>query len=233
MSEVIAARGCEEERQMQEREQSLAKGRGGRPSRQETEEVGLRIIATATQLFATQGFAGTSVEQVATRCSVGKDTIYRRFPSKVALFDAVVEHAHNRVIEQVREISFDGTEPMARLRDLLRCFLGINMERDLIALKRINFSEVVASGRKNLSFSKTDPLMEMLVDAVKAGQSANVLRGGDPVLIAKWLIHSLVSIPTTDAMLGGSRYESQSALDAYFGDVWLWLLNGISAQTGT
>ena len=52
----------------------------------------MRILDAAAGIFAAQGFAGASVERVASECGVGKDTIYRRFPSKVALFDAVVEH---------------------------------------------------------------------------------------------------------------------------------------------
>jgi TetR/AcrR family transcriptional regulator of autoinduction and epiphytic fitness len=233
LNEMIATRGSEEKMQMQEREPSQDKPRGGRPSRQEAEEVSRRIMETATQLFATQGFAGTSVEQIAARCRVGKDTIYRRFPSKVALFDGVVEHAHRRVIARVNGISFAALEPMAYLRDLLRCFLSINMERDLIALKRINLSEAVASGRREPTSPKVDPLMDMLVDAVRAGQTAGALRGGDPVLMAEWLIHGLVSVPTTDAMLGGSRYQGRAALDAYFDRVWPWLLNGADARAGS
>lgn len=215
---------------MQERKPPKAKHRGGRPSKQETEKLGLRIVETAMQLFATQGFAGTSVEQVAARCGVGKDTIYRRFSSKAELFDGVVEHAHTRVTARVRGISFDDTDPVIRLKSLLRCFLSINMERDLIALKRIRFSEAVVSGRKRSGSDAPDPLMDMLVAAVEAGQAVGNLRQGKSTQMAAWLIHSLVSIPTTDAMLSGRTYEAPAAQDAYFDEVWPWLLHGIGVE---
>ncbi|WP_313061145.1 TetR/AcrR family transcriptional regulator, partial [Agrobacterium cavarae] len=60
--------------------------RVGRPPKAARDMARERIIAVATELFSGRGFAGTSMEQVASKCGAGKDTVYRRFPSKVALF---------------------------------------------------------------------------------------------------------------------------------------------------
>ncbi|WP_323688224.1 MULTISPECIES: helix-turn-helix domain-containing protein [unclassified Rhizobium] len=67
-------------------ERRNATARVGRPLKAEQNAAAERIIDAATTLFATRGFAGTSMEQVASQCGAGKDTVYRRFPSKVALF---------------------------------------------------------------------------------------------------------------------------------------------------
>ena len=45
------------------------------------------------------------MEQVASACQAGKDTIYRRFPSKLALFGAVLEHAHSRLMTELNRFS--------------------------------------------------------------------------------------------------------------------------------
>lgn len=205
------------------------KSRAGRPSRQDAEEAGQRIIETATRLFASQGFAGTAVEQVAAACGAGKDTIYRRFPSKVALFEAVVEHARCRALAKVENLAPHGGNALEQLAHLLRSFLSINMEPELIALNRISFSETVVSGKTRPIPSEPDPLMEKLIRAVAAAQAAGFLRDGDPRAIATHLIHSLVAIPKSHAMLGGADYRTESALQTHFDTVWNWLLNGVAA----
>src|ERR1700679_1823592 len=48
-----------------------------------------RILETARQLFAEQGLE-TSMDEVARRAGVGPATLYRRFPTKEAVLDAVL-----------------------------------------------------------------------------------------------------------------------------------------------
>ncbi|MBS9478449.1 TetR/AcrR family transcriptional regulator [Ancylobacter radicis] len=204
--------------------------RGGRPSRGKAQEPVERILETATRLFASRGFAGTSIDQVATLCGAGKDTIYRRFPSKVALFEAVVEHARARALAQVPDLTAIDGEPLERLERLLRMFLAINMEPDLVSLKRITFSEAVVFERSNPVLAQPDPLMARLVEAVAAAQASGALSPGGTDALAAHLIHALVSIPTTDAMLGGAAYATPDALEAHFTTTWEWLLRGVSAR---
>lgn len=215
---------------MVERKVARRGQRGGRPSRGNAQEPVERILETATRLFASRGFAGTSIDQVAALCGAGKDTIYRRFPSKVALFEGVVEQARARALARLQELAPIEGGAMERLSGLLRTFLSINMEPELIALKRITFSEAVVFERSGPVPSQPDPLMARLVETVAAAQAEGVLRTGDPESIAAHLIHSLVSIPTADAMLGGSRYGEPEALDRHFRTVWEWLMTGVATS---
>ena len=62
-----------------------------------------RILVAARDVFAEQGY-DASMETIAERAEVGVGTLYRRFPTKADLFEAVVEaaQARNRAIaEQV------------------------------------------------------------------------------------------------------------------------------------
>lgn len=202
--------------------------RSGRPRRGKTQEPVERILDTATRLFASRGFAGTSIDQVAALCGAGKDTIYRRFPSKVALFEAVVEHARLRALAQVPDITAIDGQPLERLQRLLQLYLAINMEPDLIALKRITFSEAVVLQRATSAVAEPDPLMARLIDAVAAAQAAGALVPGNAADLAAHLIHALVAVPITDAMLGGTAFANPDALHAHFITSWSWLLKGVS-----
>lgn len=63
-----------------------------RPARPSPDEIDAVILDTAAEVFARHGFAGTSVQQVADAVGYSKTGLLRRFPSKQALYDAVVDH---------------------------------------------------------------------------------------------------------------------------------------------
>jgi AcrR family transcriptional regulator len=49
------------------------------------------IVACALPLFLTNGFKGTSIDQVVKESTVSKPTVYNHFPNKAALMLAVIE----------------------------------------------------------------------------------------------------------------------------------------------
>lgn len=60
---------------------------------QQAAETKARIIAAATELFTTRGWAGTGMRDVARQAGVAVETLYSHHPSKRALLDAVVDQA--------------------------------------------------------------------------------------------------------------------------------------------
>jgi AcrR family transcriptional regulator len=60
-----------------------------RPGRPRDTRVDAAVMAAARELLVEKGFAGTTVEAIATRAGVGKATIYRRWPSREQLLVAV------------------------------------------------------------------------------------------------------------------------------------------------
>ena len=66
-----------------------------RPLRRDAEVNLSRILVAARDVFAEHGYEA-SMEEIAMRADVGVGTLYRRFPNKADLLDAVVEAAHER-----------------------------------------------------------------------------------------------------------------------------------------
>ena len=60
-----------------------------------------QILAAATRAFARNGFAATSLDDVATEASVSKVILYRHFASKADLYRAVLDRACARLVAAV------------------------------------------------------------------------------------------------------------------------------------
>lgn len=71
------------------------------------------ILDAARALFAVQGFAATTVDQIAVAAGMAKGAIYHHFRSKEALFEAVFEAASVELAERV------GAAASAAGRDVL------------------------------------------------------------------------------------------------------------------
>ncbi|MET0369980.1 MAG: TetR/AcrR family transcriptional regulator [Sphingobium sp.] len=68
--------------------------RRGRPRNPAIEE---RIFASALDVYAAQGWAGFNFEAVAREAGVGRDALYRRWPSREALLQAILRTRWDRV----------------------------------------------------------------------------------------------------------------------------------------
>lgn len=213
-------------------ESSPTTARVGHPSKEDAAEISDRIIDAAARLFADQGFAATTNEQVASACGAGKDTIHRRFPSKAALFAAVTERMRARTLDGLEaEIDSADGDALSRLKRVARWFLAVNLEPDMIALNRIALSEAILLGEGRAGPWETepeesDPVTERLVALVAAAQWDGKLGGGDPRVIAAHLVHSIVTGPSHDAMLGRGTYASMEAQDRFFDQAWALFLRG-------
>ncbi|HVV09210.1 helix-turn-helix domain-containing protein [Amycolatopsis sp.] len=70
-----------------------------------------RVLAAAQEAFADEGPA-VPLDEIARRAGVGAGTVYRHFPSKESLFEAVVMDRIDRLAEQAAE-RLDAADPGA------------------------------------------------------------------------------------------------------------------------
>jgi AcrR family transcriptional regulator len=83
------------------------------------------IYDRAAELFAAQGFARTSIAELAAHCQASKSWIYHYFPSKEAILYAIL-HDHMTLLLRTAESEVEGHKaPEAQLRGLLRAFMAI------------------------------------------------------------------------------------------------------------
>ncbi|MFD7924229.1 TetR/AcrR family transcriptional regulator [Streptomyces sp. NPDC059740] len=68
-----------------------------------------RVLEVAQEAFAVDGLL-VPLDEIARRAGVGAGTVYRHFPTKEALFDAVILHRVQSLVDRARELA-DAAEP--------------------------------------------------------------------------------------------------------------------------
>jgi AcrR family transcriptional regulator len=76
----------------------------GRPLRADARRNRTRVLDAADEVFATKG-VGASTEEVAKRAGVGVGTVFRHFPTKEALLEAVLVARFARLAEEARALA--------------------------------------------------------------------------------------------------------------------------------
>lgn len=114
---------------------------GGRPSLVDAEQMAERIVDTAKELFFTQGFDRTSVEQIAATAHIAKRTIYSRFPSKAEIFEAVVKSHIDRHFTLFGDLDVDGLKLRDKLGKIAEALLDHYLLTDALDIDRAIASE--------------------------------------------------------------------------------------------
>jgi AcrR family transcriptional regulator len=81
------------------------------------------LLEAATHRFATLGFAGTSLEDVAADIQATRGAVYHHFSSKKALFEAVFEKLETESVQRTRTAADLGEDPWRRAMLALDAFL--------------------------------------------------------------------------------------------------------------
>ena len=82
-----------------------------------------QILARAAELFASQGYTATSMNQVALACGVSKPSLYHYVPDKYQLLVEIAEGHVDRLGALVAQAGQRPLDPRARLRQLIGSFL--------------------------------------------------------------------------------------------------------------
>lgn len=108
-----------------------------RPLRRDAQANRSRIVAAAREAFAADGIE-VPVEEIARRAAVGMGTLYRHFPAKEDLIDAVLEDAF-AVVGGAAEAALAEEDAWAGFRGFLESVFALHVEnrglKDMIATR--------------------------------------------------------------------------------------------------
>lgn len=90
---------------------------GGKRLRADARRNRQRVLEAAEAAFAAEGIS-VPIDEIARRAGVGPGTVYRHFPTKEALFAAIVLGRIDRLVEEARA-RLEGLDPGAAFFDFL------------------------------------------------------------------------------------------------------------------
>jgi AcrR family transcriptional regulator len=142
------------------------------------------ILAAARELFVSQGYAATSMRQVARRTGIAKATIYHHFRDKRSLMDQLVAEAMTAMRRTFDALAGE-TDPVGRLSLAAESALGfLSRHADVIQVAR----REVPSIRGRLVADAGGLLQgyeKLIREAIAAGTRQGVFRDVEPAEAAR------------------------------------------------
>ncbi|MCC6313498.1 MAG: TetR/AcrR family transcriptional regulator [Thermomicrobiales bacterium] len=144
-------------------------------NRSETKRASRRrqVLDAALEVFARDGYGNAAVDEIARRSDTSKGGLYFHFPSKQALFLALLDEASEVLLSRVERAMAAEPDPLARgdtaLREVLHIFGGHR------TLARLLLVEALGAGREfNAKLTELHAAFASLIagcldDAVAAG----------------------------------------------------------------
>lgn len=179
----------------------MAEGAGGGPKRSDARRNRQAVIQAADRLFCADGLA-VGMDDIATAAGLGVGTLYRHFPTKEALFSAVVCHQLEQLVALARRL-VDAADPCAALfqfvgamveeggtrKDLFEALAraGIDLASEAAELKTDLHDAVAAlyQGAVSVGCVRADLSSDELLSLLAGTCMAAGQLGGDPAACAR------------------------------------------------
>jgi AcrR family transcriptional regulator len=166
----------------------------GRPLRADAERNRRRILVAAAEVFAKRGL-DAGLDEIARHAGVGTGTVYRRFPDKSILIDALFESRITAIVE-LAESALAAPDPWEGLTQFLEN--SIEMQLADRGLKELLFGEGCAgatgttgSARFTAKLDALIPLLTALIERAKvAGQLRSDVSVTDLAVI-QFMLHGV------------------------------------------
>ena len=125
-----------------------------------------KILESALEVFSTNGFRGSTVDQIADLAGMSKPNLLYYFKSKEAIIQVLIDRLLDKWLDPLREIRADG-DPLAEIQSYVR--RKIEMSRDFPRESRL-FANEILQGAPRITDELKD--LKKLVD-----EKAGVIQG--------------------------------------------------------
>ena len=147
------------------------------------------ILDAALQAFSRNGYRDTNLQRVAVAAGIGKSSIYHYFPTRDALFQALMQHLLESEIALFDEVLTAGGTASERLEALVS---GVEQVIDAWVKTGPLLIDCLHDKRGRKAVARTlrrihEPLRRLIADGQRAGE----FRRGDPAALATVVIACL------------------------------------------
>lgn len=168
------------------------------------------ILDAAATVFLSNGYLGTSMDEIAALARVSKQTVYKHFADKERLFADIVTATVDEIADPNTDevLKLKDTGELERdLRDFARRQLRAVMSPRLLQLRRLIIGEAARFPQLGRLFYERGPgrTIDALATMFEQLASRGALELDDPRLAAAHFNWLVMSIPLNQAMLLGEN----------------------------
>ncbi|WP_349538348.1 TetR/AcrR family transcriptional regulator [Bradyrhizobium sp. AS23.2] len=181
-------------------------------SDEETKQI---VFDAARRAFAVDGYAATSTEELARRAGISTKTLYRLFPGKAALFEALCVDRLERLLSAVDLQTNDEVDIETGLRAALLACADLALDPDVVALQRMVLQESAAFPELAANFYKNgiSRTVTTLAGWLRVQVKRKRLAIDDVEEAAGILIGMIASAPQRAAIYGGVPLPSRKDIE--------------------
>ena len=185
-----------------------------------------RILEAAEEALRRFGPAKANVVDVARALGVSHGSVYRHFPSKAALRDAVLERWLHRVAVPLAAVASAEDPAPERLRRWLDTLIATKRSKTLDDPELFATYSALAAESRAVIIAHVDELVAQLATIIAAGMAAGDFAPGDPQVAARAVFdatsrfHNPAHAATWD----------EPGIDEAFEGVWALVLAGLRAR---
>jgi AcrR family transcriptional regulator len=203
--------------------------RSGRPAGNASETLDQHILAIASRLFIENGYAGTSIEQIAAAAGAGKQTIYRRYESKEDLFKAAITDLGEMLLRSAAIAEASSADPLTSLRETCRAWLDIATMPEAIAINRVLIADAYRfpSLADYVRDRVAEPFHVVILRLIRSAREAGQIRSDlDDELTSRVLSGLLTGWTLNQALLGRVWLADEVDRAAFFQVAWRVFVKG-------
>ena len=188
-----------------------------------------RIMDTADALFRRLGFAKTAVADIAAELGMSPANVYRFFPSKIAIVEAICQRCLGELEAKAWAVARARGSAGARLERLFLDILAYHKE-NLLTEQQVNDIVLVAIEQNWVAIRAHKELMRTVIELIlRDGIEAGEIEPVDPAETSRLLLRSRVHFCNPVLVAQGLR--EQEDLEAEARATVRFLLRAITPRT--
>jgi len=185
----------------------------------------LQIMEAAKELFARQGFDGTTTRQIAARAHVNEAIIFRHFPSKEDLYWAIIDHqcesrgGRQALVARLNSGDSDRAIFAGIAQDIL-----VRRSKDDTLTRLLLFSALEDQRRSQRFFqAHVAEYYERVAEYIRQRIAQGAFREVNPLLAARAFLGMVVYHSLLQDLFGAKRYQDFDVKEVSetLTDIWL------------
>jgi AcrR family transcriptional regulator len=213
----------------------------GRPDLQGSMKLDAHLMETAAKLFIEHGYEGTSIGQIVAAAGAGKQSLYRRYANKEALFNEVftnfmIKKIMERCAEQLATIGpnagLDDANVLETLHRFARQSFDFMLEREtvetfrLFVAERSRFPDLRDQIRQMIQLIENE-----IARHIQRAQQAGLIRTEVDPGISRSFMALINEGPMVQALLNLPSLETEAGRELYFNSAWKTFIDSVAVRS--